>query len=359
MIGIVTSLFTSIFISRIVFEWMLEKDMKITVAHKWSANTLLNANFQFVKNRKKYFTISVIACVIAFGSMFTKGFNLGVDFQGGRTYVADFESAVNLEDVRNHLNASFGDATEVKTFGGDDKLRITTAYLIDETSDVADKEVLAKLTSGLDNVQGNAYEIVSSQKVGPTIANDIKISAIYSTIFAIIGIGLYILVRFRKWQYSVGSAISLLHDAIILLGIFSLFDGILPFSLDMDQHFIAALLTVIGYSINDTVVVYDRLREYLGMPLAHKQDHNEIINKAINSTLSRTIITSLTVIFVMAILFFFGGEVIRAFSFAILIGIVIGTYSSIFLAAPLVADLTSDEDHRKEASPIKVTPVKA
>src|SRR5690606_23671886 len=189
-------------------------------------------------------------CVVSLGFIFTKGFNLGVDFQGGRTYVADFENAVDLEEVRNHLNTSFGDATEVKTYGGDDKLRITTSYLIDETSDVADKEVLAKLSAGLDNVQGNAYEIVSSQKVGPTIANDIKISAIYSTIFAIIGIGLYILVRFRKWQYSVGSAISLLHDAIILLGIFSLFDGILPFSLDMDQHFIAALLTVIGYSIN-------------------------------------------------------------------------------------------------------------
>ena len=359
MIGIITSLFTSIFISRIVFEWMLEKDMKITVAHKWSANTLLNANYQFVKNRKKYFAISIIACVISIGFIFTKGFNLGVDFQGGRTYIADFENAVNLEEVRSQLNASFGDATEVKTFGGDDKLRITTSYLIDETTDVADKEVLSKLNAGLGNIEGNAFEIVSSQKVGPTIANDIKISAIYSTIFAILGIGLYILIRFRKWQYSVGSAVSLIHDAIILLGIFSIFDGILPFSLDMDQHFIAAMLTVIGYSINDTVVVYDRLREYLGLPLANKQNYGDTINKAINSTLSRTIITSLTVIFVMAILFFFGGEVIKSFSFAIFIGIIVATYSSIFIAAPIIADFSEDVSKDESAAPANAKVVKA
>src|SRR5690606_20595752 len=197
---------------------------------------------------------------------------------------------------------------------------------------------------GLDKIEGNPYEIVSYQKVGPTIANDIKISAIYSSIFAIIGIGLYILIRFRKWKYSLASAVSILHDAILLLGIFSIFDGLLPFSLDMDQHFIAALLTVIGYSINDTVVVFDRLREYMGIPSNRKVDQGVIINKAINSTLSRTIITSLTVIFVMAILFFFGGEVIKAFSFAILIGIILGTYSSIFIAAPIVMDLGADKE---------------
>src|SRR5690606_33582691 len=303
MIGIITSLFTSIFISRIIFEWMLAKEMKITVSHRWSANTLLNANFQFVKNRKRYYIISSVAIVISIIFIFTKGFNLGVDFQGGRSYVAAFENAVDLEDVRSSLNESFGDATEVKTFGGDNNLRITTSYLINETSDEADKDVLSKLSQGLDKIEGNPYEIVSSQKVGPTIANDIKISAIYSSIFAIIGIGLYILIRFRKWKYSLASAVSILHDAILLLGIFSIFDGLLPFSLDMDQHFIAALLTVIGYSINDTVVVFDRLREYMGIPSNRKVDQGVIINKAINSTLSRTIITSLTVIFVMAILF--------------------------------------------------------
>jgi len=357
MIGILTSLFTSIFISRIIFEWMLQKDWKISISLPWSKNTLQNANYQFVKKRKIYYAASIIAMAISLIFIFTKGFNLGVDFKGGRTYVADFENSVDLEQVRGFLNESFGQDTEVKTFGGNDKLRITTSYLVDETNDVADESVLVKLNEGLDKIQNNPHEIVSSQKVGPTIANDIKISAFYSTVFAIIGIGLYILLRFHKWQYSLASALGLLHDAIILLGIFSIFDGLLPFSLDMDQHFIAALLTVIGYGINDTVVVFDRLREFLGMPSNKKKDHEEVINEAINSTLSRTIITSLTIIFVMAILFIFGGEVIRSFSFAILIGIILGTYSSIFIAAPLVGDMTKNED-ADEAVPAKIKTVK-
>jgi len=357
MIGIITSLFTSIFISRIIFEWMLKKDWKISISLPWSKNTLQNANYQFVKKRKIYYAASIIAMAISLIFIFTKGFNLGVDFKGGRTYVADFENSVDLEQVRGFLNESFGQDTEVKTFGGNDKLRITTSYLVDETNDAADESVLVKLNEGLDKIQNNPHEIVSSQKVGPTIANDIKISAFYSTVFAIIGIGLYILLRFHKWQYSLASALGLLHDAIILLGIFSIFDGLLPFSLDMDQHFIAALLTVIGYGINDTVVVFDRLREFLGMPSNKKKDHEEVINEAINSTLSRTIITSLTIIFVMAILFIFGGEVIRSFSFAILIGIILGTYSSIFIAAPLVGDMSKNED-ADEVVPAKVKTVK-
>lgn len=351
MIGIITSLFTSIFISRIIFEWMLEKDWKITVSNKWSANTLVGANFQFIKNRKRYYIISIVVIVISLVSIFTKGFNLGVDFKGGRTYVVEFAQPVNLEEVRSNLNTAFGEDTEVKTFGSDEHLRITTGYLVGETSDQADAEVLAKLNEGLDQLGGVEHDIVSSQKVGPTIANDIKTSAIYASIFAIIGIGLYILIRFRKWQYSLSSAISIAHDAIILLGIFSVFDGLLPFALDMNQHFIAAMLTVIGYSINDTVVVFDRLREYLGIPGNRQKPHAEIINNAINSTLSRTIITSLTVIFVMAVLFVFGGEVIRAFSFAILIGIMLGTYSSIFIAAPMVLDMTKEEDENKKVVP--------
>ncbi|WP_118195713.1 protein translocase subunit SecDF [Albibacterium indicum] len=351
MIGIITSLFTSIFISRIIFEWMLEKDWKITVSNKWSANTLVGANFQFIKNRKRYYIISIVVIAISLVSIFTKGFNLGVDFKGGRTYVVEFAQPVNLEEVRSNLNTAFGEDTEVKTFGSDEHLRITTGYLVGETSDQADAEVLAKLNEGLDQLGGVEYDIVSSQKVGPTIANDIKTSAIYASIFAIIGIGLYILIRFRKWQYSLSSAISIAHDAIILLGIFSVFDGLLPFALDMNQHFIAAMLTVIGYSINDTVVVFDRLREYLGIPSNRQKPPAEIINNAINSTLSRTIITSLTVIFVMAVLFVFGGEVIRAFSFAILIGIMLGTYSSIFIAAPMVLDLTKEEDENKKVVP--------
>ena len=348
MIGILTSLFTSIFISRIIFEWMLKKDWKITVSYPWSANTLKNANYAFVNKRKLYYIISSAAVVISVIFMLTKGFTLGVDFKGGRTYVTKFTQEVDLEEVRNDLNTSFGEVTEVKTYGGNDQLRITTAYLVDETNDAADNNVLEKLNEGLAKT-GVDYEIVSSQKVGPTIANDLKIAAIYSVIFAILGIGLYILFRFKKWEYSVAAAIGLIHDAIIVLGIFSIFDGILPFEMDMNQSLIAALLTVVAYSINDTVVVFDRLREYLGMPSSKKTDHAVIINEAINRTLSRTIITSLTVIFVIAVLFIFGGEVIRGFSFAILIGIILGTYSSIFISAPLVYDLEKGSVEAKEA----------
>ena len=202
---------------------------------------------------------------------------------------------------------------------------------------------MTKLNEGLGQVQGNSYEILSSQKVGPTIANDIKTRAIYAGIFSIIVIALYILVRFRKWQYSVAAAISTTHDAVVILALFSLLDGIVPFSLDIDQHFVAAILTVIAYSINDTVVVFDRLREYLGKYSFRNRPIGETINLAVNRTLSRTIITSLTVIFVLAVLFVFGGEVIRGFSFAILIGIIVATYSSIFIAAPMVVDLQSDQ----------------
>ncbi|PRD55959.1 protein translocase subunit SecDF [Sphingobacterium gobiense] len=339
MIGIITSLFTSIFISRLIFEYMLSKDWKVSVSFPWSANTLKNANFQFIKKRKIYYGISIVASIIALAAIFTKGFTLGVDFSGGRSYTVAYEQAVNLEDVRQNLDEVFGLTTEVKTFGSENQVRVTTTYHVQETSDEADGEVLAKLNEGLSKIEGNGYEILSSQKVGPSIATDIKDRAIWSAIFAIVIIAGYILVRFRKWQYSMGAAVSTIHDAIILLGLFSILDGIVPFSLDIDQHFVAAILTVIAYSVNDTVVVFDRLREYLNKPLAHKEYFGDTVNSAINSTLSRTIITSLTIIFVLAVLFVFGGEVIRGFSFAILIGIVVGTYSSIFLAAPSVYDL--------------------
>src|SRR5690606_4734507 len=224
---------------------------------------------------------------------------------------------IDLEEVRKNLNETFELNTEVKIYGAENQVRVTTTYHIEDTNDEADKEVLAKLNEGLSKIQGNGYEILSSQKVGPTIANDIKTRAIYAGIFSILIIALYILIRFRKWQYSVAAAISTTHDAIVILALFSLLDGIVPFSLDIDQHFVAAILTVIAYSINDTVVVFDRLREYLGRSGHRKDPIKETVNLAINRTLSRTIITSLTVIFVLAVLFIFGGEVIRGFSFAI------------------------------------------
>ncbi len=340
MIGIVTSLFTAIFITRLIFEYMLDKDIKISVSFPWSNNTLKNANFAFIKKRKLAYTISLIAIGISIASIVIKGFSYGVDFQGGRTYTVRYDQPVNPEDIRQNLDDVFGTTTEVKTFGNESQLKITTSYHIEETSDEADNEVLAKLNEGLSKTQGSKYEILSQQKVGPTIASDIRDRAVYASILSILVIAAYILVRFHKWQYSAGAAIATIHDAIILLGLFSILDGIVPFSLDIDQHFVAAILTVLGYSVNDTVVVFDRLREYLKKPNAHKEDIGVTITNAINSTLSRTVITSLTVIFVLAVLFIFGGEVIRGFSFAILIGIVVATYSSIFLAAPAIYDLS-------------------
>ncbi|TYR35307.1 protein translocase subunit SecDF [Sphingobacterium phlebotomi] len=348
MIGIVTSLFTSIFISRLIFEYMLSKDWKVSVSFPWSANTLKNANFQFIKKRKIFYGISIIASIIALAAIFTKGFTLGVDFSGGRSYTVAYEQGVDLEDVRQNLDEVFGLTTEVKTFGSENQVRVTTTYHVEETSDEADAEVLAKLNEGLSKIEGNGYEILSSQKVGPSIATDIKDRAIWSGVFSVLIIAGYILVRFHKWQYSVGAAVSTVHDAIILFGVFSILDGIVPFSLDIDQHFVAAILTVIAYSVNDTVVVFDRLREYVSKPHAHKVDFGDTVNSAINSTLSRTIITSLTIIFVLAVLFVFGGEVIRGFSFAILIGIIVGTYSSVFLAAPSVYDLRKGKSIAEE-----------
>ena len=363
MIGIITSLFTAIFITRIIFDWMLNKGWNIKVSYPWSANTLQNANFAFVQNRKKIYLASALFIVIGFIVIFVKGFSLGVDFQGGRTYTVRYDQAIDLEEVRENLNETFGLTTEVKIYGADNQIRVTTTYHIDDTDDAADAEVLAKLNEGLSKIDGNSYEILSSQKVGPTIANDIKSRAVYAGIFSVLVIALYILIRFHKWQYSLAAAIPTIHDALVILILFSLLDGIVPFSLDIDQHFVAAILTVIAYSVNDTVVVFDRLREYLGMPRRKNEYIGDTVNLAINRTLSRTIVTSLTVIFVMAILFIFGGEVIRGFSFAILVGIVVATYSSVCLAAPLIVDLQGkkpvDAIAPDAESKAKLNPVKA
>ncbi|MXV52516.1 protein translocase subunit SecDF [Pedobacter sp. HMF7647] len=342
MIGIITSLFCSIFISRIIFEWMLSKDKPIKFSNPWSSHTFKNAHYGFVKNRKIFYIVSGLFITAGLISMFTRGFSLGVDFKGGRTYVVSFDKPVDQEKIREVLDGVYTDesnhsATEVKTFGSDNQLKITTSYMSDQTSESADKTVENKLEEGLSKL-GVKSKIESSQKVGPTIANDLKTSAIWAVIFSIIVISIYILVRFRKWQFSLAAIVATTHDALLVLSFFSLFNGILPFSLDIDQAFIAAILTVIGYSINDTVVVMDRIREYLNLHHAKTDDPKLVINDAINSTLSRTVITALTVFFVLIVLFIFGGEVIRGFSFALLIGVVFGTYSSICVATPVIVD---------------------
>ncbi|MBW4890746.1 protein translocase subunit SecDF [Mucilaginibacter sp. HMF5004] len=340
MIGIVTSLFCSILISRLIFEAMLSKnkDKVIKFSNPWSSHTFKNANFAFVKNRFKFYTFSGLFILAGLISMGVRGFNYGVDFKGGRTYLVRYENKITAEDIRSAVVPTLNKETEVKTYGTDgNQVRITTTFMIDENAPTTDATVETQLRKGLVAVPGK-YTIMSSQKVEPTIASDLKLKAFYSVIFAIAIISLYILIRFRKWQFSLGAIVATAHDALMVLSFFSIFKDVLPFSLDIDQAFIAAILTVIGYSINDTVVVFDRIREFLELHHAKTDDPKEVINHAINSTLSRTIITALTVLFVLIVLFIFGGDVIRGFSFALLIGVCFGTYSSICVATPVIVD---------------------
>lgn len=347
VIGILTSLFTAIFITRLIFEYNLNKNKTLSFTSKFTAGFFQNANFQFLKNRKKYYILSGVIILAGIASLATKGLQKGVDFQGGRTYVVRFQNAetVETETVAKQLAAVFGTAPEVKTFGDDNQVKITTTYLIDSKDEKADDTVEEKLYQGLASVLGNEVGkdtfmneyLMSSQKVGPTIANDMIRSSIFSIIFALIIIFLYILFRFKQVSFGAGALIALFHDVLIVLSLFSIFYGILPFSLEVDQAFIAAILTVVGYSINDTVIIFDRIREYLGA--YKKRETEDLINSALNTTLSRTVNTSLTTIFVLLMIFIFGGEVIRGFAFALLIGIIVGTYSSLFIASPIVYDL--------------------
>jgi len=338
MIGIVTSLFCSLLISRLIFEWMLKKEMPIKFSNPWSAHTFKNANYAFVKNRFKFYAFSGIFILIGIGSMVTRGFNYGVDFQGGRTFMVRYDQPVNRQQVADAVTVALNKETVVKTYStSGTEVIVTSNYKIDENTAEAEADVKNKLESALSKVPGT-HHIMWQQKVGPTIASDLKTSAIYAVLFAIFIISIYILIRFRKWQFSLGAMIATAHDALLVLSFFSIFKDVLPFSLDIDQKFIAAILTVIGYSINDTVVVFDRIREFLNLHHSKTDNPKEVINQAINSTLSRTIITALTVIFVLIVLFVFGGDVIRGFSFALLIGVCFGTYSSICVATPVIID---------------------
>jgi SecD/SecF fusion protein len=341
MIGIATSLFCSLLISRLIFEYMLEKGWDIKFSNPWSSHTFKNANYAFVKNRFKFYIFSGAFIIAGLISMATQGFNYGVDFVGGHNYVVKFNSPnISTEDVRKIVDKSMGEGNEVKTFGTD-RISITTKYLINSTAPNTDqkvKDALIKALGSTPQTTITSANIASSQKVDPTIANGLKKSAALTVIFAIIIISAYILIRFRKWQFSLGAMVATAHDALMVLSFFSIFKDVLPFSLDIDQSFIAAILTVIGYSINDTVVVFDRIREFLNLHHAKTDDPKTVINDAINNTLSRTIITALTVLLILLVLFIFGGDVIRGFSFALLIGVCFGTYSSICVATPVIID---------------------
>ena len=351
VIGIITSFLTSVFITRLVFEARLAKNKEITFESGVSKNFLQNTNFNFLKASKATLTTSAIVCVVCLGFMFTKGFTYGVDFTGGRTFVLRFDKEVVAEDVRQAANAEFGETVEVKQFGGASQMKVTTKYKIQDNSNEVDAEVEAKLYNALKgffaddmtleeftSTQDNPNGIISSDKVGPTIANDIKRDAVIAVILSLLAIFLYIAARFRYWAWGAASVIGLAHNTIIVIGFFSIFSGILPFSLDVDQTFIAAVLTIIGYSINDTVVIFDRIRE--NRTLYPKRDLGETINSSLNSTLVRTINTSVTTLVVMLAIALFGGEVIRGFAVAIIVGILVGTYSSMFVATPLMYRLS-------------------
>ncbi len=346
IIGIITSLFTAIFITRLIFEYQLGKNKRIHFTSTFTDNWLRNTAIKFLEKRKIFYIISGILIVVSIGSLATRGLNYGIDFKGGRTYVVRFDQEVQVADVQKALAAVYGEAPEVKTFGESDQVKITTEYKIADNSENVDNEVEALLMQGLqqagfipDNVTLEEFTSdyqMSSQKVGPTISDDIRKEAAIAIVFSLIIIFLYILVRFRNWQFGLGAVAALAHDSLITLGIFSLLYGLLPFSLEIDQAFIAAILTVVGYSINDTVVVFDRIREYLKLYPKRERDTN--VDSALNSTLRRTFSTSLSTFVVLLAIFLFGGATIRGFTFALLVGIVVGTYSSVFIATPIAFD---------------------
>lgn len=354
VIGIITSLFAALFVSRLILDWWVGKGNKIEFFSSWSQNLFKDANFDFVSRRRTYYIISSVIIGLGIASIIFKGFGLGVDFKGGRSYVVSFEKAVSTDEVRTALTVPFGAAPEVKTFGGtgigeNKQVKITSSYLVDDTAPDADKRAEAKLNEGLSKM-GNKATIESSQKVGPTIANDLIWSSIKAILLAILVVSAYIYVRFRKLAFVWGAVVALFHDVLVILAVFSIFNGLLPFSLDVDQAFIGAVLTIMGYSMNDTVVVFDRVREYLRDNRGKKESIPTIINNALNSTLSRTAVTGLSTILVLIVLFIFGGEVIRGFSFAMLIGVIVGTYSSLFVATPIVVDSLTREQAGEDAN---------
>jgi SecD/SecF fusion protein len=346
IIGLILSLFCGILVSRIMTDFWTNKNRHFEYFTKISRSIFKNANYKFVEFRKVAYIISAVILILAVSTIFV-GYEQGVEFKGGRSYTVAFDKAVRNDDVRDDLKAAFGDFPVIKTVGDNKHLNITTSYKISEEG--VDEDVKNKLFTGLKKVlpanltypEFAKNNIEGFQTILPSISDDLKRGAIKATIFAVFAIFLYIFVRFRDWRYSVGTIFTLLHDVLVTLIVFSFFKDIVPFPLEIDQHFIAAILTVIGFSMNDTVIVFDRIREYSRDMKGATKD--TIINKAINHTLSRTIMTSLTVFLTVLILFIFGGEVTRGFAFAMLIGVITGTYSSIFVGAPVLLEFAKDK----------------
>ena len=359
LIGIATSLFTSIFITRILLDWSVNRGNKLTFVTGFSKNFFTNFHFDFLGIKKYTYIFSALVCVVSIISLSTNGLNQGVDFVGGRTFQIRFEKPVSAEVVREELLKVLDGSAEAKIFGKDNQLKITTKYKVEEHGNEADQQVNKILFDNLKKHFGpemtyekfvNSYDgkklgILQASKVGPTVADDIKTNSYWAVLGAMAIVFLYLMISFRKWQYSLGAIAAVAHDVIFVLGIYSLLWKYMPFGMEIDQHFIAAILTVIGYSMNDTVIVFDRVREYLGGKA--KGNFHQIVNQSINSTMSRTINTSLTMILVLAIMFVFGGESIRGFIFAMLVGIIVGTYSSLFIATPVLVDTISKAEHKR------------
>jgi SecD/SecF fusion protein len=359
VIGILTSMFTSIFITRLIYESLLKRNANLTFSIKITANVFKNTHIDFIGIRKYFYAGSAVILLAGVVSLFVRGLNPGIDFTGGRSYIIRFDKPIITEEIAKDLNASFGELPQVVTFGSNNQIKVITKYKINETG--VDEEVQTKLYNGLkgylsSNVTREEFlsdYVRSSETVGPVVAADIKINAFFAVGVALVLIFLYIFMRFRYWQYGFGAVMSLFHDTLLVIGVYSIFWGIMPFSMEIDQAFIAAILTVIGFSVNDTVIVFDRLREYI--PLYRKRPLKEVLNMAINSTLSRTINTTLTVILTIVAMFIFGGAVIRGFMFALLVGIGTGVYSSVFVATALMYDTSKKKGDEQEV----VAPVKA
>ena len=360
MVGIVTSLFTAIFITRLLIDWYAEKGKLFTFNTNITKNWFHRIDIEFLRKRKIAYVISGIVIIGGLTSLLTNGLNYGVDFIGGRSYVVKFDKPTNATDVAETLQDAFGSAPEVKTYGEASQLKITTKYKIEEEGSYIDDEVQGLLFTGLKNYMPEdltleqfkpGYEgigkvgIMSSIKVEPTIADDIKTAAGWAIIGSLLVVFLYILFRFRKWQYSLGAVAAVFHDVLIVLAIFSIFHKILPFDMEIGQSFIAAILTVVGYSLNDTVVIFDRIREFAGIHTSWK--FSEVVDRALSSTLGRTINTSLTTLVVLSAIFLFGGDSIKGFMFALIVGVMVGTYSSLFIASPIMFDTIKKIDTKK------------
>ncbi len=353
MVGVVASVFTAVLVGRLLIDWWLEKGNNLTFWTGASKDAFANLNRDWLGGRKTAYMISGAIIIAGIASMAVRGFDLGVDFKGGYSYNVEFAQDVNAEQIREAMTAPFGGVPTVKEVSNGNTFNIVTDFNIKDTEEGASDKVMAALHAGIKTIDPSVSlaqfsapdadgitHVTSSSKVGPTIADDIRASAFKAGIFALLFIFLYLFLRFNRWQYSAGAVAALFHDTLIVLGIFSIFHGILPFAMEIDQAFIAAILTVIGYSINDTVVVFDRIREYLNLYTGESKE--VVINRAINSTLSRTVITSITTLFVVAVLFVFGGGSIKGMAFALLVGVLVGTYSSIFVATPIMSDLSDD-----------------